>query len=63
LHGGQNVTVAALIDTIPIFVRAGSIIPLGGSIASTTEEQAVATVRVYPGADSDFTLYNDDTDR
>ena len=37
-----------------------SIIPLGGSIASTTEEQAVATVRVYPGTDSDFTLYNDD---
>ncbi len=60
LHGGQRVTVAAPIDTIPIFVRAGSILPLGAAIESTNEKQAIASLRVYPGADGDFTLYNDD---
>jgi alpha-D-xyloside xylohydrolase len=60
LHGGQHVTVAAAIDKIPIFVRAGSILPLGSPIENTNEKQAIATLRVYPGADSDFTLYSDD---
>ena len=60
LHGGRRATVAAPIDMIPIFVRAGSILPLGSSIESTNEKQAIATLRVYPGADSDFTLYSDD---
>ena len=60
LHGGQRVQVAAPIDTLPIFVRAGSILPLGAPIESTEQKQAIASVRVYPGADGDFTLYSDD---
>ena len=60
LHGGRHVTVAAPIDTIPIFVRAGSILPLGAAIESTNEKQAIASLRIYPGADGDFTLYSDD---
>jgi alpha-D-xyloside xylohydrolase len=60
LHGGQSVSVAAPIDTIPIFVRAGSILPLGAPVESTNEKQPIAAVRVYPGADGDFTLYSDD---
>ena len=60
LHGGQHVTVDAPIDTIPVFVRAGSILPLGASIESTDEKQAIAGLHVYPGADGDFTLYSDD---
>ncbi len=60
LHGGQQVTVAAPIDQIPLFVRAGSILPLGASVERTDERQAIAKVLVYPGADGDFTLYNDD---
>ena len=51
---------SAPIDTIPIFVRAGSILPLGAAIESTNEKQAIASLRVYPGADGDFTLYSDD---
>ena len=31
VHGGQTITVAAPIDTIPLFVRAGSILPLGAA--------------------------------
>jgi len=60
LHGGQDVTVAAPIDTIPIFVRAGAILPLGVAIESTNEKQEIASLRIYPGADGDFTLYSDD---
>ncbi|GGG98071.1 TIM-barrel domain-containing protein [Silvibacterium dinghuense] len=60
LHGGQTVTVQAPIDTIPLFVRAGSILPLGAPILSTAQKQAIAGVKVYPGADATFTLYDDD---
>ena len=60
LHGGQTINVAAPIDTIPLFVRAGSILPLGAAIESTNQAQAIAKVRVYPGANGDFTLYQDD---
>jgi alpha-D-xyloside xylohydrolase len=60
IKGGQTITAAAPIDTIPLFVRAGSIIPLGSTILSTHEKQSIASVRVYPGANADFTLFSDD---
>lgn len=60
LAGGQTVTVAAPIDTLPLFVRAGSIVPLGTAVESTHEKQAIAKVRIYAGADADFTLFSDD---
>jgi alpha-D-xyloside xylohydrolase len=60
LRGGQTVTVDAPIDKLPLFVRAGSILPLGAPVLSTSEPQAIAHLRIYPGADADFTLYQDD---
>ena len=60
LHGGQTIQVDAPIDTLPLFVRAGSIVPLGEPIESTNEVQKIAKVRVYPGANAKFTLYQDD---
>jgi alpha-D-xyloside xylohydrolase len=60
IKGGQTVRVAAPIDTIPLFVRAGSIVPLGAPIQSTATPQALSEVRVYPGRDVEFTLYDDD---
>jgi alpha-D-xyloside xylohydrolase len=60
VHGGQMVTVAAPIDTLPLFVRSGSIVPLGAPIESTNQVQVIDKVRIYPGADADFTLYQDD---
>jgi alpha-D-xyloside xylohydrolase len=60
VHGGQTITVNAPIDTIPLFVRAGSILPLGVPVESTNETQRLAKLKVYPGADADFTLYQDD---
>lgn len=60
VHGGQTIKTDAPIDVIPLFVRAGSIIPLGTPIESTSQEQKIAKIVVYPGADADFTLYSDD---
>jgi alpha-D-xyloside xylohydrolase len=60
IHGGQSVEVKALIDTLPLFARAGSIIPLGEPIENTNQLQRLAKVRVYSGANADFALYQDD---
>jgi alpha-glucosidase (family GH31 glycosyl hydrolase) len=60
MHGGQTVVVEAPIDRLPLFVRAGSIVPLGAPVLSTNEAQNLAKIRVYAGANADFTLYDDD---
>jgi alpha-D-xyloside xylohydrolase len=60
IAGGKTITVAAPIDVIPLFVRAGSIIPMGADIPSTATAQALKEVRVYPGKDAEFQLYDDD---
>jgi alpha-glucosidase/alpha-D-xyloside xylohydrolase len=60
LRGGQIVTVDAPIDIIPLFVRAGAIVPLGSPVLDAYQPQKIASLRIYPGADADFTLYSDD---
>ncbi len=60
LKGGQSITVKAPIDTLPLFVRAGSIIPMGSPVQSTRNPQSIAKIQVYSGADADFTLFADD---
>ncbi|MGA2889027.1 MAG: glycoside hydrolase family 31 protein [Terracidiphilus sp.] len=60
VKGGQTITVNAPIDTLPLFVRAGSIIPLGAAVENTHQTQAIVKVRVYPGLDASFTLFSDD---
>ena len=58
--GGQWIKVNAPIDQIPVFVRAGAILPIGSEIQSTATKQTIAAVKVYPGKDGDFALYDDD---
>jgi alpha-D-xyloside xylohydrolase len=60
VRGGQTIDAAAPIDTLPLFVRAGSIVPLGEPVESTSQPQKIARVRVYPGANGTFRLYQDD---
>ena len=60
IKGGQSITANAPIDTLPLFVRAGSIIPLGSEILSTDQPQSIESLRVYPGADGEFPLFSDD---
>jgi alpha-glucosidase (family GH31 glycosyl hydrolase) len=61
LAGGQTVEAAAPIDTLPLYVKAGSILPLG-PVVQYAEEQpgAPLELRVYRGAHGAFTLYEDD---
>jgi alpha-D-xyloside xylohydrolase len=60
MHGGQTIEADAPIDTLPLFVRAGSIVPLGSEAQSAQQTQTIASVRVYPGANGTFTLFQDD---
>jgi alpha-D-xyloside xylohydrolase len=60
VQGGQTIKVDAPIDTLPLFVRAGSIVPLGEPVENTHQIQEIARVRIYAGASGDFTLYQDD---
>ena len=59
--GGRSFRAAAEIDRIPLFVRAGSVIPFG-SDAQNAEDSALERIDVYPGADASFTLYDDEGD-
>jgi alpha-D-xyloside xylohydrolase len=60
--GGKSITVPAPLDRIPLDVRAGSILPLGPAIEFTGQATDPIELRVYPGADADFTLYEDQGD-
>jgi alpha-D-xyloside xylohydrolase len=60
--GGQTTDVAAPLDRIPLMVRAGSIIPMGPFIQYSTERSDPVEIRIYPGANGEFTLYEDEND-
>ena len=61
IDGGATVTVAASLETMPLFVRAGSIVPTG-PVKQYVGEFSIEPVRltVYPGEDGRFQLYDDD---
>jgi alpha-D-xyloside xylohydrolase len=62
-EGGKRIQADAPLEKMPLFVRAGSIIPMGPAMEWTTEKPAdPIEVRVYPGADGDFTFYEDEND-
>jgi alpha-D-xyloside xylohydrolase len=60
--GGAAVTVPAPLDRIPLAVRAGSILPLGPVIEYAGQATDPTELRIYPGADANFTLYEDEGD-
>ncbi len=58
--GGQWALVPAPMDVLPMFVRAGTVLPLGSVAPSTeTQKDKPLEICVYPGADGSFTLYDD----
>jgi alpha-D-xyloside xylohydrolase len=61
--GGRMLDAPAPLDRLPLYVRAGSILPLGPAMEWSTEKPAdPIELRIYPGADGDFTLYEDEND-
>jgi alpha-D-xyloside xylohydrolase len=63
IQGGQTINAAATIEILPLYVKAGSIVPMGPMLQYATEKPAdPIELRVYPGADGQFTLYEDEND-
>ena len=61
--GGRHLDVAAPIQQIPLFVRAGAILPLGPTMEYATQKpEDPIELRIYPGANGSFVLYEDEND-
>lgn len=61
LTGGVRRFVRASLGEVPLYVRAGSVLPVGPDVQYNGEKPwDDLEVRVYPGADGTFTLYEDD---
>jgi alpha-D-xyloside xylohydrolase len=61
LKGEQTVSAVAPLETMPLYVRAGSIIPMDPELQYASEKPAdPIELRIYRGANSAFTLYEDD---
>jgi alpha-D-xyloside xylohydrolase len=63
MKGGRDVTLQTALNRVPMFVRAGSIVPLGPEMEFVGQKSwDELELRVYPGADGSFTLYEDEGD-
>lgn len=63
VHGGQKVNIEAPLERIPIFVPAGTILPIGDVMQYTSEKKADdIELRIYQGKDGKFSLYEDEGD-
>lgn len=63
LEGGQTINREVPIDIMPIYVRTGSIVPWGPAVQYAAEKRwDNLEIRIYPGADGTFTLYEDEND-
>lgn len=63
IAGGKSIDAKATIETMPLYIKAGSIVPMGPYLQYATEKPAdPIELRVYPGADADFVIYEDEND-
>ena len=63
LRGGQSIQKETTLKTIPLYVRAGGIIPLGPDVQYASEKPwDNLEIRVYPGKNGEFVLYEDEGD-
>ncbi len=60
--GGTTMTASAPLSQMPLYVRAGSIVPMGPMIQYATQSIDPQEIRVYAGGDASFTLYEDEGD-
>ena len=62
VSGGETVSADAPLEKIPIYAKAGSVIPVGPVAQSASAKADPIDLRIYAGADGDFTLYEDEGD-
>lgn len=60
IAGGQTLNVSAPYERIPLYIKEGAILPMGKDIQTTKEIQKDLTLKVYTGANGEFTLYEDE---
>ena len=61
--GGQTIVSKAAVDEIPLYIKAGAILPFGPKVQYSTEKKwDNLEIRIYPGADGEFILYEDEND-
>lgn len=61
--GGQTVTADTPVDIVPLYVKSGSIVPFGPKVQYSTEKKwDNLEIRIYPGSDGEFLLYEDEND-
>ena len=62
-EGGKKMDVDVPMETMPLYVKAGSIVPMGPHLQYATEKPAdVIELRIYPGANGEFKFYEDEND-
>ena len=63
VEGGKAIDAPAPLEKMPVYVRAGSIIPIGPDVQYAAEKAAdPIELRIYPGTDGDFVIYEDEND-
>jgi alpha-D-xyloside xylohydrolase len=63
LKGGQTIKKETPIDILPLYVKAGSILPFGPKVQYATEKKwDNIEIRIYEGINGEFTLYEDEND-
>lgn len=61
--GGQTIKTDTPVDMVPLYIKAGSILPFGPEVQYSTEKKwDNLEIRIYPGADGEFVLYEDEND-
>lgn len=62
-NGGQTINADAAIDILPLYVKAGSIIPMGPVVEYAAQKPGAAIeLRIYPGTNGSFEMYEDEGD-
>lgn len=63
VHGGNTINTTVTKDILPLYVKAGSILPFGPEVQYSTEKNwDNLEIRIYPGLDGSFILYEDEND-
>ena len=63
IQGGKTINADAALEKLPLYVKAGSIVPMGPNVEYATQKPAdTIELRIYPGANGKFTLYEDEND-
>jgi len=63
LNGGQSIDAPAPIDIMPLYIKAGSIIPMGPEMEYATQKPGdIIELRIYSGANGSFKMYEDEND-